>query len=364
MTGKLERRAVRTGLVVLGVTVAVAAIFVGWSMARRRDNSSAPAVAAKPTTTQYDQQHNMGEIWSGQKVVHNFIFKNPVNRRIRIKSEADVQRTCGCTSIETSTKILHPGQEAGILVTINTSQPDGMIAQKATIQWWPESGEPIVVNCRLQATIKLAITIDPPFMEFSEAELESGRSKEFRIVSRVPIDWSTLHLIKSSEYIKLSDVVVSPDDSRLAFASLRFSIPQDTGGITATIRAIARIHPDSPSLQPFDSTGFATAVAKHEVQIAWKPSRLLVSTDASKGKAVGRLWFSGKTLLGLKNPISSVRVKGHDLPHVVTPTADNAFLLQLELSDDDLGPNEPAGEIEVELKDALRFKVPFLRQRS
>jgi uncharacterized protein DUF1573 len=306
-----------------------------------------------------EMSHHGGEVLAGRAAVHTFTFRNSLSESIRIISDSDIQRTCGCTSIEPSVRVLDPGHTVDVAMSVDTVGREGPLAQRGEILWHSRSGASLAMICRLSTTVKPALTIEPATLAFSESDVDRRQFKEFRLVSHAPVDWSTLQINTSSEYVDLTVASVSSDQSRSATASLRFSIPDDVGNVTVPVVARVRVRPESPGLPSFQAGASATATARHASHLTWKPRVLLFAAE----KPIATLWLSGKALSSLENPITSVRLGGSDIHYVVHRTAADGYLLQLELPGKG-GTDQSKGDIVVQLTNSESVRIPFIRRKD
>lgn len=78
---------------------------------------SASELASAPTMDFDSKVFNFGTIKQGEKVSHEFKFKNNGKRDLIIR---DTKTTCGCTAVETK-KVIKPGESSTIKTTFNSS---------------------------------------------------------------------------------------------------------------------------------------------------------------------------------------------------------------------------------------------------
>ncbi len=96
----------------------------------------------QPKIQFYDTEHDFGMIMEGEKVMHNFKFKNIGKGDLIIKN---AKAGCGCTIPKFSNKPIPSGEEGAIEVVFNSSNRDGF-QQKHINVWTNAQEEPFLLR--------------------------------------------------------------------------------------------------------------------------------------------------------------------------------------------------------------------------
>ncbi len=98
------------------------------------DNSEAikteSETAAQPDISFINPEHDFGEIFRGNKVVHVYKFENKGKSELKIDK---VRSSCGCTAAVISSKNIEPGKFGELKVTFNTQSYNGKVSKNVTV---------------------------------------------------------------------------------------------------------------------------------------------------------------------------------------------------------------------------------------
>lgn len=294
-------------------------------------------------------------LFSGQPLRHFFIFRNPLPEIITI-ADSDIRKSCGCTVVDPSSRALHPGQVVRVGISINSTGKEGHVSQKAVLRWRATSGATFAMICILSATVKPALSIEPSTISFSHTEVERRQSKDIRIISHAPIDWNTLRVNPSSDYV---EVAVQKVDQRTAVGKLRLSLPADSEGLSATVRVSVRATPKGPDREHFDTTSIATVTAEHSAGQLWGPRVLRFTPDTKADRLIAKMWLSTKAHSHTGNPIRSVRSDVSDVDYNIRATSSDSYFVDLYIFNPNIS-RYPSGFILITLIDDSIVRVPFV----
>jgi len=131
-----------------------------------------------PTSDPDDFVHDVGTVIAGSEVNYEFQIVNTSNERIVIEADTDIQRNCGCSSLEPSSRSVEPGSEARIKTRVGTTGKDGPFAYGGTITWASPAGDKRVVKLTLKGVAKSPFKCDPEVVSFLPDEIRKGVVKE------------------------------------------------------------------------------------------------------------------------------------------------------------------------------------------
>ncbi len=90
---------------------------------KKADQQAMMAASKDSTTVQLiDSFYNFGTIAEGEKVIHNFSFKNTGNKPLVV---SNAQATCGCTVPEKPERPIAPGETGIIKVVFDSHNKEG-----------------------------------------------------------------------------------------------------------------------------------------------------------------------------------------------------------------------------------------------
>ncbi len=129
------------------------------------DAANASAAAKKPTIKFEEPQFNFGTIRQGDKVDHEFKFKNAGTDILKI---TNVSTSCGCTAAGPSSQEIPPGGEGTIKVTFNSGNFLGQITKNVFVN----SNDPDQPQARLGlvGAIETDVTATPAQVFFGMIE--------------------------------------------------------------------------------------------------------------------------------------------------------------------------------------------------
>jgi hypothetical protein len=159
--------------------------------------------------------HDFGPVVEGRVVEHIFATSNDLPVPIAIADDADIEKTCGCTTLEPSTRRLEPGGKATIRMRVNTSGKSGRFRVGAVIKWRTDSGDSWPINLYLAGTAKAILTTQPSLVQFSRVEVADRTIKELLVFNSFDVDWSTLNVQIEPPYAELVEAKVHSDHATL-----------------------------------------------------------------------------------------------------------------------------------------------------
>lgn len=117
-----------------------------------------PAAAQGPQFHSEKPVHDFGEVWFGDNLQHTFVIKNTGNAPLEI---LNVRPDCGCTLTGAYDKVIEPGEEGKIPVTLNTRTAGrGPVVRRLVRITTNETPEPSR-QLTMQATLRHAVQLEP-----------------------------------------------------------------------------------------------------------------------------------------------------------------------------------------------------------
>ena len=89
------------------------------------------SIYAPPIIQPEEKTHDLGVVKTDDKVHHTFVLYNVGGKPLRIY---DVETSCGCTVVDVTHKVLHPGEFTELKVTLDTSIKLGKTKKKITVK--------------------------------------------------------------------------------------------------------------------------------------------------------------------------------------------------------------------------------------
>jgi hypothetical protein len=93
-------------------------------------------------------EYNFGTVIQGEKVAHNFVFKNTGKNNLVISS---VKASCGCTTPKWSKEPVKPGQKGSIEVVFDSAGRSG--EQSKTVKVYCNT-QPTMVELRIRCQVE------------------------------------------------------------------------------------------------------------------------------------------------------------------------------------------------------------------
>jgi hypothetical protein len=131
----------------------VAALTLALALASSALGQSQSAPGA-PKLVIVHTEHNFGQVKAGESHTHTFTFKNAGTADLLIKN---VLPGCGCTAGD-FTKVVPPGQEGKIVLTINTTGFNGAVTKHADVT----TNDPQMANFTLSLHMVIGTAGPPP----------------------------------------------------------------------------------------------------------------------------------------------------------------------------------------------------------
>ena len=180
-----------------------------------------------------DLVHDVGAVIEGTKVEHVFATQNNFPIPISIADDTDIEKTCGCTTLDVSTRRLDPGETATIRMHVDTAGKRGRFRVGGLIRWRTDDGRAWPVNLSLDGTAKTILAAEPGIVQFSPADVAEQRTKEVLVFNSLDVDWSTLNVHIEPPYVELLETTVDADHAKLV---LRPCPPSEVVDFSATLR--------------------------------------------------------------------------------------------------------------------------------
>ncbi len=119
----------RLGIIINGARPMQNTLSVSATIVEDFSKLSKQELANAPTMDFTEKEFNFGEIKQGDKVTHEFKFKNNGKRDLIIRK---TKTSCGCTAIETK-KVIKPGETSTIKAVFNSAHKSGRQNKSITL---------------------------------------------------------------------------------------------------------------------------------------------------------------------------------------------------------------------------------------
>ena len=147
--------------------------------------------------------HDAGNVLAGESVSHRFVFRNPFAESITIQNDVDIQKSCGCSSVDVLKHHLAPGEETIVRVEVSTIAKRGKISEIISIKWASQHSDPVEYAFAIRANVQSALVLKPAELSFSRDEVARGVAKTVVCESDLPIDWTSAKVENSGHRIKI-----------------------------------------------------------------------------------------------------------------------------------------------------------------
>lgn len=307
-----------------------------------------------------DLAHDVGSVVEGTKVEHTFVTRNVLQVPITIADETDMEKTCGCTTLEPSARRLAPGESATVRMRVDTTGKSGRFRVGGVIRWRLENGESWPVNLRIEGIAKTILASQPGIVRFSATDVANKSTKELLVFNSREVDWSTLNVQIDSPYATLVESSVHSDHLRLL---LRACPPADVSDFSATLRVTANL-----TEAHGDITHCALAVpvqASQRIGVHVSPRVVFANWSRKFNKGTTRFLVRELTSAS-PELIASISCDGFRVTwaakNISPPRATPHHTLQVELGlsspDDPAFDLTQAGPIHVRLASGRTIEVP------
>jgi hypothetical protein len=173
---------------------------------------------AKPAANQNRVTlHQAGEVLSGSRVEHTFLFQNRTDGALWLASHGDIRPSCGCASARVADHRLAPGQTTKVWVQVRTDGRRGLLSEAVSVIWTTEDGRRLEYGFAIRGQIKTALVLVPNELSFDRREVMQRTSKHVQCTSDLPLDWSTATVWAQAEYLEVARRRLPPDSQRLEF---------------------------------------------------------------------------------------------------------------------------------------------------
>lgn len=320
--------------------------------------SPAPQASDRAGTSfrELDLVHDFGRVIEGTKVEHTFSIRNESPFPIAIADDDDVRKTCGCSTLDPSTRRLQPGQFATIRMRVDTTGKNGPFRVGGLIQWRTDDGEAWPLNLYLEGIAKTILATQPGLIQFSADDVTGQNCKELRVFNSLDVDWSTMCVDIAPAYAEVVKKTIHEDHVTLLLRPCR---PEGVLDFSARLQLTADLmNKDGPV------THCAVAVPLQGVQridLQVSPRVVFARWSPDAKKATAR-FLVRRLASGAADSISSISCDGFrttwatkDLP-VENATAYHTFQIEVNLSD----PVDPSFAVTL----ARHVRIAFSGGRS
>jgi len=170
--------------------VALLALFVclSWCLGQGETKKSAGTVSPPPAAGQTfgETVHDFGTVPRGSQLLHKFLWRNTTDRPLELM---EYQRSCGCTSVSVSPKVVEPGQLGTIEMLMDTKPFAGDKTVTLSLVFGP--GTTISGQFQVKAHSRGDIVYNPGQLAFGfldegarqtqQLEIEYAGNLEFKI---------------------------------------------------------------------------------------------------------------------------------------------------------------------------------------
>jgi hypothetical protein len=120
--------------------------------------------------------HDFGVVSPGANVSHRFVVKNSTASPWKLEG---ITRSCSCSVIVPSKQFIAAGESEEFPFELHVSSKPADVHQKATVHFKGEKDEDIVVELRVAARVREALTIQPAELAFGQV---AANSKDYRVL--------------------------------------------------------------------------------------------------------------------------------------------------------------------------------------
>ena len=305
--------------------------------------------------------HDAGTVLAGVKVEHVFDVTNPWDVAVRIVDDLDIEKSCGCLTLEPSKRCLSPGERATIRMTVNTHGKHGHFRVGGLVRWKSEAGKPWPVQVFLEGAATGVLTARPGLVQFSREEVAAKSVKDISIYNGVEIDWSQTHFQVDPPYAELVEQKVFADHIRL---SLKPCPPTDVVEFSATLHCGATLAPADHGVEQSVLAIPVQGVQAVDLQVM--PRAVFGSWSAESKKATARFLVRGRTV-GSATDIHAISCDGFEAAWVAREVESSAATeyrtqqIELSLSELSQTASKPSQSrtMHIAFVDGQSLKVPI-----
>ena len=212
-----------------------------------------------PSLAGLDLVHDFGSIVEGRDVEHSFKIANRLKVPLLVADDTDVQKTCGCTTLEPSTKHLLPGETAAIRMRVNTTGKNGRFRVGGLIRWRTDDGESWPVNLYLEGIAKAVLVAEPGLIQFSPIDIAEQKPKEISVFNSQAINWSTLYVHVKPPCADIIETAIYPDHLKLKLRANPSTEETDFSAILRLTADLETAEPGAKTCRPLDTDSGLTA---------------------------------------------------------------------------------------------------------
>src|ERR1700730_9563604 len=130
--------------------------------------------------------HDVGRVLTGAIVEHRFQIANHYACPIMVQSEADIVKSCGCTTLKLTKRDLAPGDSAEAVMRVNTQGKSGDFTVSALVEWTCSGQQRWPVHLLLQGKANPVLAAEPVHLQFSFDEVHGRVAKELELIGNLP----------------------------------------------------------------------------------------------------------------------------------------------------------------------------------
>lgn len=196
---------------------------------------SAAAIAG-PIISFEKNEHNFGAIEKGEKVTHEFKFKNTGDADLKI---LDVKTSCGCTSVAPSKDSFAPGESGVIPVTFDSTRFSGEITKTITVTSNDEASAKTTL--KIYGNIRQEVDFKPSMVGIYRAKRSETIEREIRVSTDI---LEKLEVTVASVDLDFLNVTAERVDDKLVTLKAKLDASKAPTG-TETFRGVIRLKTNS-----------------------------------------------------------------------------------------------------------------------
>ncbi len=222
-------------------------------------------------------EHDFGPVPRGAKVHHPFVLKNRTNEVISI---LNVRASCGCTSGETDTKVLKPGETAVVQAEMDTRNFVGRKETVLFVSMITATGREGEARLGVASTILSDIVLNPGSMDFGVVARGQTPSQVLSVERVGAPNWRAVRMVSSCRAIN-ANLVESFRNAGNVTYTLHVSLKPDAP--VGTVRDEIRILTNDPETASIPIP--ITATIQGDLAASPNPLSLgrVTSTDGAQG---------------------------------------------------------------------------------
>jgi hypothetical protein len=165
---------------------------------------------------------DVGELLAGHVAEHSFDFQNTSSEILRMDVSNDIQKSCGCSSVDVDRTSIAPGESAHVKVRVATDGKSGKFNESVALSWHLPSGDVRKSIYSVRGDVVSVFRLTPSNVRFSSADLQQRREIVVRVTSDIKLDWATLLAVPDNQIVTCA--LESPADGRNDERIIRLSV--------------------------------------------------------------------------------------------------------------------------------------------